>query len=99
MQDKIDTDYVRHIAALARLGVDDDELELYAEQMQRILEHVAKIREVDTSGVSPTAQVINVIHRLRDDEPEGCLSADDLKRMAPDIENGFFKVPRIIKYE
>jgi aspartyl-tRNA(Asn)/glutamyl-tRNA(Gln) amidotransferase subunit C len=88
---------VKRIADLARLELTAEELDLFTRQLGDILAYVEQIRDLDTTGVAPTSQVLNRPVD-RDDEPRPTLSREDLLRNAPDaaLEAGLFKVPRVI---
>jgi aspartyl-tRNA(Asn)/glutamyl-tRNA(Gln) amidotransferase subunit C len=88
---------VQRIADLARLELSAEELDLFTRQLGDILTYVEQIRSLDTTGVTPTSQVLNRPVD-RDDVPASTLSRDDLMRNAPDaaVEAGLFKVPRVI---
>jgi aspartyl-tRNA(Asn)/glutamyl-tRNA(Gln) amidotransferase subunit C len=88
---------VQRIAELARLALTDEELDLFTQQLGDILTYVEQIRALDTSGVAPTSQVLNLPIE-REDTPQPTLLRADLLRNAPDaaIEAGLFKVPRVI---
>jgi len=89
---------VLRIADLARLELSDEELDLFTRQLGDILTYVEQIRALDTSGVAPTAQVLNRPVD-RDDVPGATLSRPDLFGNAPDAANeaGLFKVPKVIE--
>jgi len=88
---------VQRIADLARLELTDEELDLFTRQLGDILTYVEQIRDLDTTGVAPTSQVLNRPVD-RDDVVAGTLSRQDLLGNAPDaaLEAGLFKVPRVI---
>ena len=88
---------MKRIAELARLALTDEELDLFTRQLGDILTYVEQIRALDTSGVTPTSQVLNRPVE-RDDVAQPTLSRQDLLRNAPDaaVEAGLFKVPRVI---
>jgi aspartyl-tRNA(Asn)/glutamyl-tRNA(Gln) amidotransferase subunit C len=88
---------VTRIAELARLELTAEELDLFTRQLGDILAYVEQIRDLDTTGVAPTSQVLNRPVD-RDDQPQPPLSREDLLRNAPDaaLEAGLFKVPRVI---
>jgi aspartyl-tRNA(Asn)/glutamyl-tRNA(Gln) amidotransferase subunit C len=90
-------DDVKRIAELARLELTHDELELFTRQLGDILTYVEQIRTLDTTGVTPTSQVLNRPVD-RDDVPAPTLSRPELLGNAPDaaLEAGLFKVPRVI---
>lgn len=90
---------IEHVARLARLGLSEEELARYREQLQVILEHAERVREVAAEDVPPTAHPFPMVNVFRDDEPGPCLSHEDALSTAPEAEDGRFKVPRIVEME
>jgi len=88
-------DQVRHVALLARLGLEPGEEDYYAEQLSRILEHIERLQQVDTDAIPPTAQVVEVLPVMREDVPGPCLSQEAALANAPESEGGFFVVRAI----
>lgn len=88
-------DEVRHVAMLARLGLEPGEEEFYAEQLSGILGHIDRLQELDTEAIPPTAQVVEVTNELREDEPRPCLTQEQALANAPAAREGFFRVPSI----
>ena len=88
---------VEHIARLARLGLTGDEKDVYGAQLNDILDYVDKLNELDTSGVEPTSHVIPVNNVFRDDVPGTSLSREDALKNAPQVAEGFYRVPKIIE--
>lgn len=88
---------VQRIADLARLELTPEELDLFTRQLGDILTYVEQIRTLDTTGVTPTSQVLNRPVE-RDDVPGPTLTRSELLKNAPDaaLESGLFKVPRVI---
>ena len=86
---------VRHVATLARIGLEPGDEEFYAVQLSGILGHIDRLQQLDTEDIPPTAQVVEVASRLRDDEPRPCLTQEDALANAPASVNGFFRVPAI----
>ncbi len=86
---------VRHVATLARIGLEPGDEEFYADQLSGILGHIDRLQQLDTEDIPPTAQVVEVASRLRDDDPRPCLSQEDALANAPAAVNGFFRVPAI----
>jgi aspartyl-tRNA(Asn)/glutamyl-tRNA(Gln) amidotransferase subunit C len=93
----ISREEVEHVAFLARLGLTDEEKATLQEQLSAILEHMRTINELDTSQISPTAQVIPLRNVMRADEAEPSLPVDDVLRNAPDQEGTFFRVPPVLE--
>ncbi len=89
----ITRDQVLHVAKLAQLGLSEDELERFSEQLSAILEAVGKIAELDLSDVEPTSHPLDLVNVFGDDEPEPSLSLEETLANAPDPEDGSFGVP------
>ena len=87
---------VRHVAKLARLAMDEPELQRLRGQLEPILEYVAKIGEVDVAGVEPLAHAADLKNVLRDDVVEPALPVEQVLRNAPATDGPFFKVPKVI---
>ena len=88
-------DDVRHVAMLARIGLEPGDVEFYAEQLSGILEHIDRLKELETDAIAPTAQVVEVANMLREDVPRPGLSQEDALANAPAAVDGFFRVPSI----
>jgi aspartyl-tRNA(Asn)/glutamyl-tRNA(Gln) amidotransferase subunit C len=94
--EKITPDQVRHVARLARLAMDEDQLRRLTPQLESILEYVAKIGEVDVAGVEPMAHATPLHNVLRDDTKAEPLPLEQVLANAPETDGPFFKVPKII---
>ncbi|MGZ5351977.1 MAG: Asp-tRNA(Asn)/Glu-tRNA(Gln) amidotransferase subunit GatC [Actinomycetota bacterium] len=90
---------IEHVAKLARLELTAQERERLREQLGLILEHAAKVGEVATADVPPTAYAIARANVLRPDERRPSLAVEDVLANAPDAEDDRFKVPRIAEVE
>ena len=84
---------VLHVARLARLALRDEELEPMARELSAVLDHVAKIGELDLEGVSPTSHVVEVTGGLRSDEPQASLPREIALAQAPAVSGDGFLVP------
>ncbi len=91
----ISREEVLHVARLARLELGEDEIEAYTRQLSRILEHINKLRALDTEGVPPTSHVLGLENVLRKDEARQGLSREAALSNAPDAAGGLFRVPKI----
>lgn len=89
----IDREQVLHVARLARLRLDEDEVEPMARELSAVLDHVAKIGELDLKDVPPTSHVVEVTGRLRDDEPCPSLPREVALDQAPAVSGDGFLVP------
>jgi aspartyl-tRNA(Asn)/glutamyl-tRNA(Gln) amidotransferase subunit C len=87
---------VEHVAHLARLGLTADELSLLEGQLNHILDQYAKLAELDTEAIPPTAQTIELENILRDDVTTPSLPVDEVLRNAPESSAGFIVVPPIL---
>jgi len=88
---------VQHVARLARLGLDEQELERMADQLSHILEAMAILNRLDTSAIPPTAQVIPLQNVMRDDVARPSWPVDDILRNAPRTRDGQFFVPSVLE--
>ncbi len=88
---------VEHIAKLARLELTEEQKELYREQLSAILDYMAKLRELDTNNVPPTAGGGLTQMILREDESRPSLSKDALLENAPNAEDDQFKIPPVFE--
>ena len=88
---------VEHIAQLARLELDPEHISRYREQLSHILDYIAKLRELDTSDVPPTAGGGLDRMTLRPDRSRPGLRTEALLRNAPDAENDQFKIPPVFE--
>jgi aspartyl-tRNA(Asn)/glutamyl-tRNA(Gln) amidotransferase subunit C len=93
---KITREEVEHIAELAKLRFNDDEIETFVDQFDRIVSYVEKLNEVDTEGVEPMARVGDADVEPREDEVGDMLSQEDAVRNAPARREGFFSVPKVM---
>ncbi len=95
----LDLDEVRHVARLARLRLSDQELQLYSVQLSSVLDHIAKIRELDVEGVQPMAHPSDLTNRLDDDVVDEAMPRDALLALAPEVEDSFLSVPKVLDGE
>lgn len=87
---------VAHLARLARLALDEDELDHYAGQLDVILQSVARVAEVAADDIPPTSHALPLVNVYRDDVSRPGLDRDDLAEGAPAWEDDRFRVPRIL---
>jgi aspartyl-tRNA(Asn)/glutamyl-tRNA(Gln) amidotransferase subunit C len=88
---------VEHVAALARLGLSEDEIERMVSQLNHILEAIAALQDVDTSAVGPTAQVIPLENIMRDDDPRDGITREAALANAPLREGAHLRVPVVLE--
>lgn len=96
MVTRISTEEVAHVAELARLRLDEEELTLYTEQLAAVLDHAADVEALDTSGVEPTAHPFPLVNVLREDVVHPSLAVEAVLSGAPEVEGTQFSVPRIL---
>jgi aspartyl-tRNA(Asn)/glutamyl-tRNA(Gln) amidotransferase subunit C len=87
---------VLHIARLARVGVEDAEVEQFTHQLSDILDYFERLRQVNTDDVPPTAHTLPLHNVWREDEPEPCLDPETVLANAPQREGDLFRVKAIL---
>lgn len=87
---------VEHVAKLARLHLEPEQIERYRTQLSAVLEHIAKLAEVDVTGVEPMAHALESTNRLDDDVPDTPMALEALLRNAPAVEGPFLAVPKVL---
>lgn len=93
---KITAEEIAHVAHLARLELSAAEVERFAVQIGEILAYVDQLRQVDTTGVAPTAHATAAANAFREDEPRPHLDREAALANAPEKEAGAFRVPRVV---
>lgn len=94
---KLSRDDVLNLAALAKLRLNDEEVESLSRELSEILNYVELLDSVDISGLEPTYQVSGLKNVTRDDEIKDYgYKAKDLLKNAPAVQDGQFKVKRVI---
>jgi aspartyl-tRNA(Asn)/glutamyl-tRNA(Gln) amidotransferase subunit C len=88
---------IQEIAMLARLRLTAEEEERLTEQLDKILQYMGKLNQLDTSTVEPFSQVVDMIDPLREDIVTNQPNAEALLANAPAKEDAFFQVPKIIE--
>ena len=93
----IEVDEVKKIAKLASLNVDDADIQSYATNLSNILDLVAQMDAIDTSGVTPMSHPFDVVQRLREDVVTDFNHREDFQAIAPVTEDGLYLVPKVIE--
>ena len=93
----ISRETVEHVAALARLGLTDAEIDRMQEQLSHILETIEQLRDVDTSQVDPTASVIALENVMRDDVATAPMEREAAMANAPQLDGAFLRVPTVLE--
>jgi aspartyl-tRNA(Asn)/glutamyl-tRNA(Gln) amidotransferase subunit C len=92
---QLSRDDVIHVANLARLALDDDEVDMFTAQLRTVLAHAADVAALDLSHLTPMAHPLPVENVLRPDEPQSSLNREEVLAAAPAVEDHRFRVPRI----
>ncbi len=93
---KITKEDVRHVADLARLEMDEESIETFAEQIGNILGHIDALSRVDTEGVPPMSHALDLNNAFREDEVRCHLDLESALLNAPEREDRDFIVPKVI---
>ena len=88
---------VEHIAALARIGLTEEEIEMFGEQLSQILEQFEVLKDLDTSGVAPTGHAGGLQTVMREDLAEDSLDSEDVLKNAPRREGEYFRVNAVLE--
>lgn len=94
---KISREDVIKVGELARLKLDDQEVDTFTGQMDAILAYVEKLNELDTEAIVPTAHAVPLENAFRDDEVRPSIGAGNALAAAPDRVEDFFRVPKVIE--
>jgi aspartyl-tRNA(Asn)/glutamyl-tRNA(Gln) amidotransferase subunit C len=94
---RLSRDEVLHIAALAKVGVTEVDVEKFREQLSNILENFEALQKLDTQGVPPTAQPVALKNVIMSDEVHPSMPAEDVLANAPAREEDFFKVKIVLE--
>ena len=94
---KLSREEVLHIALLARLGLTEDEVDRFSEQLSNILENFEVLQQVDTSGIPPTAQSIDLQNVVKSDEVTDSLPQAQVLANAPRKDGEFFRVRPVLE--
>lgn len=93
----IEVDEVKKIAKLACLDVKDEDIQSYATNLSNILDMVAQMDAVDTTGVTPMSHPFDVVQRLREDVVTEHDRREEFQVIAPKTEDGLYLVPKVIE--
>ncbi len=87
---------VEYVAGLAKLELSEKEKKKFQKELDNIIKYIDQLKEVNTEGIPPTSRVIPMENVLREDEVLKSLSQDEALANAPEKEDGYFKVPKVI---
>ena len=94
---KISREEVSKVAQLAKLKLNDEQIDNHAAQIEKILDYINQLEKIDTNDVPCTTRAIEVVNNFRSDVKEKYENREDILNLAPSREDDFFKVPKIIK--
>ena len=93
---KITKEEVKKVAHLARLELNEEEINNHMEQLEKILEYIKQLESIDTNNVPATTRAIEVTNIFRKDEKKNSDCTEELLELGPSKEGKYFKVPKII---
>ena len=93
---KITKEEVKKVAHLARLELNENQINNHAKQLEKILDYIRQLERIDTNDVHCTTRAIEVINVLRKDQKKNYDNAEELLELGPSREDKYFKVPKII---
>ncbi len=93
----LDKEAVKKVASLARIRMDDEQLEAMVPQLSKIIGFVEQLAEVDTDNVEPLANVVDITLQLRDDVVNDGDCVDKVLKNAPESTQGYFVVPKVVE--
>ena len=93
---KITREEVKKVAYLARLELNEHEINNHAEQLEKIMEYIKQLEKIDTYEVPCTTRAIEVVNVFRKDEKRNSDCAEELLDLGPSREDKYFKVPKIL---
>ena len=94
---KISKDQVSKVAKLARLKLNEEQIDNHAIQIEKILEYINQLEKIDTNNIPCTTRAIEVVNVLRTDSEKKYNNKEEILNLAPSREDNFYKVPKIIK--
>ena len=93
---RISRDEVKKVAQLARLELNESQIQQHAEQLEKILDYINQLEKINTENIPCTTRAIEVANVLRKDEKKEFENSEELLDLAPTREKEFYKVPKII---
>ena len=93
---EIDRKLLEHVAEIARLKLSEEEIKKFLPQLKEALEFFSQLQEVNTDGVKPSFQPVEIRNVMREDREKECLSQDDALSLTEHKKNGYFKGPKAV---
>ena len=94
---EVTSEMIDRLAQLAKLKFSEEEKKELKTDLERMIEFVEKLKEVDTTGVEPLLHITNAVNILREDEVKQTITKEEALLNAPLTDGNFFKVPKVIK--
>ena len=94
---RISKEEVSKVAKLAKLKLNEEQINNHASQIEKILDYINQLEKIDTTNIPCTTRAIEVINNFRGDIKETYKNRDEILNLAPSREDDFFKVPKILK--
>jgi len=93
---RITPEDVRKVSKLARLDIPDESIKIYSDQLEKIIDYIAQLEEIDTNNIPPTTRAVEVVNVFREDVVNVSDVREDILKLAPQKEGEFYRVPRIL---
>jgi len=87
---------VHHVAKLARIQLNDEQLSQYQNHLSAVLKHISKLNELDVTGVEPMAHPNDILNRLDEDIAVDSFTQDEVLSLAPKVEGEYLAVPKVL---
>ena len=94
---EVNDEMVDKLANLSRLQFNDTEKQSWKKDLQKMIQFVEKLNELDTTGIEPLLHMSDGVNVLREDEVQGSIERKEALKNAPEQDGVFFKVPKVIK--
>ncbi len=93
---EVDRKLIEHVAEVARLKLNEEEIKKFLPQLKEALEFFSKLKEINTENVKPSFQPVDIKNVMREDEANQCLSQEDALSLTEHKKDGYFKGPRAV---
>ena len=93
---KVDKELIKHVASLARLELNDEEIKKFKPQLKEILDLFSELDKVDTNGIKPSFQPVKLKNHMRQDKISECLSNEEALENTEQKKDGYFKGPKAV---
>lgn len=94
MANKIDNDTIEYVGILAKLELSDEQKEKARSDMEKMLDYIDEMNELDTSNIEPMTHVLDIDNVFREDKVTSGDEHDDMLKNAPEVKDGAYKVPK-----